>query len=355
MTQHLDLVHRIPCHVDSFVIAGDRLFGCARYGDAYEATIVDLAAQRVLSTLKCRRQTPSVAVAGDVMFVGEYQRSILVVDVRDPAKPEPFDAVVQFRRELTHFVVHEGLLAAAAGDDGVFVLDVRDPRRVRSMPLLAIPGKESHVEQLCQRGDTIYAACRQAGCAILRVAGGVLRERGRIAPHELRVDHVLASERCLWLFGSSDEDDAGLVVVDRASGDVRYRGKTHISHPPTLVDVPGGALGFHQHYTASFFDDRDASIRRVFQQFEYRDDRAYLELEMVTKPPDDDDDSGDDEDSGEEKGDGLVVSYEGVDQERRSACFDNADWYVRRGESLIAAHGRKELCIWKPRPGSVFG
>jgi hypothetical protein len=363
VSRNLDLVTRVPCHVDQFVIQGDRLYGSARYGDAYEATIVDLAdvtAPRVVSTLRCRRQTPSVAVAGNVMFVAEYQRSILIVDVENPAKPTPFDAIVAFNRELTHFQIVDGVLVAAAGDHGVFALDVRDPRHVRALPALAIPAEESHVEHLTMRDGLIYAAAREAGLAIVEVADGKLRERGRITPEGFRVDHVLATEKCLWLFGSSDDDEATLVVVDRASGAVRYRGKTHISKPHNVLDIPGGGLGFHQHYTVSKLDDTDARIRRVFQQFEYDDDKSYVEIPMVPKPEGDDDNDGGDGGDGDEDGsgeddDGLVPAYEGVDNERRKSCFDTADWVVRHGEHVIAAHERKELVIWKPRPGSVFG
>src|SRR5262249_14153555 len=73
--QQLDLVTRVACPGDYFTIQGKHLYASARYGDTHTLTIFDIediSAPRLVSTLPCRRQTPSVAVVGDVAFVGEY-------------------------------------------------------------------------------------------------------------------------------------------------------------------------------------------------------------------------------------------------------------------------------------------
>jgi hypothetical protein len=355
VTQQLDLVARIPCSADHFTIEGDRLYAGARYGDAHAMTIVDLAdvtAPRALGTLACRRQVPSVAVAGQVAFVGEYRRSILAVDVRDPAKPKPFDAVVSFQRELGHFEIHGGLLVAAAAERGVFALDVRDPWKMRRLPALAIAGKtkdeQPDVEQLTSRDGLIYAAVRHVGCVIVELAGGELRERGRITPEDYNPSHVLATERCLWLFGHGEEDSAGLIVFERATGKLLYRGPCAISNPHNLVDIPGGALGLHTHYTGSVFHDADARIEQLFRQYEADDDKSYIETHFAPKQRDDgDDDDGDDGDDD----DGPSEVYD----DRRRSCMDTVDWIARHRGHLVAVHGLKELIVWKPRAGSVLG
>jgi hypothetical protein len=340
VTRQLDLVARLPCRADHFTIQGDRLYAGARYGDGHAMTIVDVAdatAPRVLATLACRGQVPSIAVAGEIAFVGEYCRSILAVDLRDPARPRPVDAFVSFRRELAHFQLQDGLLLAAAGIRGVAVFDVRDPRQLRPLPALAITrdgaGDEPDVTQLVARDGLIYAAVRHVGCVILEVTDGRLRERGRIATPGFHVATLAATAGCLWLSGrSQDDDEADLIVADRASGAIRARTQAGISWPKAVVDVPGGGFGLHTHYTGSLLLDDEHRVHSVLRQYEYDDDKAYCERRL--------------------EGDSEVDTDE-RDPECNRSCLESCDWLARHGDHLLAMHGGTELIVWRARPAAT--
>lgn len=146
-------VRRRDYVANSMAVSGSR----ALVGGEEEVKILDISqpeAPRLLGTFRPGNSVWQVAAAGDYAYLAASWGGVQTLDVSNPAAPRRTSTF----RSGSHFstVAVEGRLLAAAGNEGLFLLDVTDPSRPVSRGRAGIQYPNSRTKSVAISGHHVF-------------------------------------------------------------------------------------------------------------------------------------------------------------------------------------------------------
>lgn len=173
----------------------------------------------------------AVARHGDRLFAG-IGRRIATLDISEPRRPRVIAQSSPLPSEIEGLAARKGILAAAAGDAGLFVLDIGGGTAV-PMGSVGLPG---YAESVALRGEHALVADGPAGVRIVDISVPAAPfEVGSALDFHQVFDVAVARDRAY--VAAADE---GLVVLDIADlAEPKELGETYTGGYALGVDVRG--------------------------------------------------------------------------------------------------------------------
>ena len=114
-----------------------------------------------------------VVVAGQYAYLADGREGLFVIDVSDPARPEPVGAIgaEAFPGTILNLAIHRNHVYLAAERAGLHLISVAEPTLPEYLPpSLSIPGTTTHVH-VAPIAQVALVAARDGGLFAVRLAG----------------------------------------------------------------------------------------------------------------------------------------------------------------------------------------
>ncbi len=209
---------------------GGHAFAAASDGDVLVVDVADPAAARIVATVHTPGHPVGLHVAGDLLYVVEYDFGLHVVDISDPVRARIVGSAATACAAQSLAVAGDRAFVACFRA-GLEVFDVSRPQRPRSIGTYDTPGFAYGV---AVAGDVAYVADFTAGLRILDVSRpSRIRELGAVPGLRRAVD-VVVGDGVAYVADAQE----GLSVVD-------------VSRPEApeevgLISISAGVTDLHQ-------------------------------------------------------------------------------------------------------------
>lgn len=370
---HLTLINRIKLpSANRFIVHKNHAFVCQLYGEAKEIHVIDLKnpeKPELVRSIPFQNAIGSLAIQNETLYATESRRALHSFDIKDVANPQHIDSYVLLGYDMYDTTIVNDKAILAMNWEGIGMIDLNRPNEIQ--PILKQKIEKGYVERLIPFKDRFILTNgihEDKFLYEISLKNGTVEILSKKEFPNFNPSKAFSISSGAVLYGEMKQgkkEYSSFLILDenlKPVGDpIRME-----RQPNVCLSLSNGNVIFGFDYAYAVFDRSKHTVTPLFQLFETRDTKEYIEVpsnprkvdpeydhdgydedEEEYDSEDDDeseDDLDDDDDSGSDSQDGNEEDEESEVVERdprldHSYCMDSLQCVYRDGNYLFATHG----------------
>ncbi|AOP33460.1 hypothetical protein A0128_06130 [Leptospira tipperaryensis] len=326
----LKLLKRISLSsANRFVIYKSHAFVCELYGSAREIHILDLTEPsdpKHVRSIRFKNAIGSLAIQENKLYATESRRALHEFDLTEISNPKFLESFILLGYDLYDLQISSDQAILAMNWEGVGIVDLKKPDSIQ--PLQRQKIDEGYVEKLVPFGDHFLLSNNSEFLYTFSTLEGRLKEVEKRSFPDFKPSKIFLNGEEIVLYGETKKgkkEFSSLLLLDKdlqAIGDpisIRHR-------PVNCLPLSDGNILCCFDYSYAYVDRKEKKILPLFELFEKRESKEYVEIpSKVLKRSSESDDGGEEEE---------------YDSRRNELyCFDSLKSVSKKGNFLFATHG----------------
>ncbi|MBM9501060.1 hypothetical protein JWG44_12435 [Leptospira sp. 201903071] len=328
--EQLKLLKRIPLNsANRFLIHKSHAFVCELYGLAREIHILDLtdpADPKHLRSIRFQRSIGSLAIHNDKLYATESLRALHEFDLSEISNPKFLESYILLGYDLYDLQIREDKAVLAMNWQGVGIVDLKKPDTIQPTFMQKID--KGFVKQLVPFRDSFLLTNNSEFLYSISILNGNLNKIEKHSFPDFKPSKIFPNGEEFLLFGETKKgkkEFSSLLLLDKNLGAIGDPIAIRNS-PVKCLPLSDGNILCCFDYSYSYLDRKQKKILPLFELFENRETKEYVEIPSKVKNQS----SESDEDEYDSRRNDLY-------------CFDSLSALYKRGNHLFAIHGNSFL------------
>ncbi|PJZ51270.1 hypothetical protein [Leptospira adleri] len=338
----LKLLKRIPLSsANRFVIHKNHAYICDLYGDAREIHVLDLndpADPKQVRSIRFQNSIGSLAIREEKLYATESRRALHEFDLYDPSDPKFLESYVLLGYDLydLHFSSNQAILAM--NWEGIGIVDLKKPDSIQPFPIQKTD--KGFVEKLVPFGDNFLFVNNREFLYTISALGGTLKNEDKKSFPNFKPSKIYPIGEEIVLYGETKKgkkEFSSILILDKNLQQIdepiaiRYE-------PVDCIALSDGNVLLCFDYSYASLDRKEKRILPLFELFEDRNSKEYIEIPSKVKNKSQE--SDEEEDDYDPRKNDLY-------------CFDSLRALRKIGNFLFTTHG-KEFITFSVSEDSLF-
>lgn len=337
----LKLLKRIPLNsTNRFVIHKDHAFVCDLYGNAREIHVLDLtnpADPKEVRSIQFQNSIGSLAVREEKLYATESRRALHEFDLTEVSNPKFLESYILLGYDLYDLHITSDQAILAMNWEGIGIVDLKKPNSIQPFPVQKMD--KGFVEKIVPFQDNFLLTNNSEYLYMISALDGTLKEIDKISFPNFKPSKIYPIGEEIVLYGETKKgkkEFSSILILDKNLQTIDEPIAIR-NEPVNCFPLSDGNVLLCFDYSYASLDRKEKRILPLFELFEDRSSKDYVEIPAKVKNKTSESDEEEDYDS----------------RKNELYCFDSLRALCKKGNFLFTTHG-KEFITFSVSEDSLF-